>query len=294
MLYYLAKGFVYLIQKQSRDFCIRTGEGFGSLLWNLGYRKKVILRNLDIAFPDKPLDWKLQVGKKSLRNIGRVLFELPKIPQYIQTKEIEKIFFLEEGKELIRRGSKGKILISAHIGNWELAGAGLSHFFGNMVSLAYRMKNKKLNDFLTKIRNEVGVEIIFHNQSLKDFIKALDEGKILTFLADQNALRERGIFVDFFGLPASTITFPAKLALRYNKDILFGYIWFDEKEKVYRGKFREINFEKLGNMKEDLKNLVQAYTKEIEKAVREHPEQYFWVHKRWKTRPEGQPENIYD
>jgi len=294
MLYYLTKGFVSFIQKQNRDFCIKTGESFGSLLWNLGYRKKVILRNLNIAFPDKPLDWKLQVGKKSLQNIGRILFELPKIPQYIQTKEIEKIFFLEEGEELISNGSKGKILISAHIGNWELAGAGLSYTFGNMVSLAYRMKNKKLNELLTKLRNDAGIEIIFHNRPHKDFIKALNSGRILTFLADQNALREKGIFVDFFGFSASTVTFPAKLALKYKKDILFGYSWFDEKEKVYRGKIKKINFIPTGNIKEDIKNLVQAYTKEIEKVVKEHPEQYFWVHKRWKTRPEGEPENIYD
>ena len=95
MLYYLLKGFTSFLQKKDRDFCIKYGERFGSLLWKLGYRKKVILRNLEIAFPDKPIDWKLQVGKKSLQNIGRVLFELPKIPQYIQTKEIEKIFFGE-------------------------------------------------------------------------------------------------------------------------------------------------------------------------------------------------------
>lgn len=294
MLYYLTKGFVSFIQKQNRDFCIKTGESFGSLLWNLGYRKKVILRNLNIAFPDKPLDWKLQVGKKSLQNIGRILFELPKIPQYIQTKEIEKIFFLEEGEELISNGSKGKILISAHIGNWEIAGAGLAYFYGGIVDLAYKMKNKKLNELLTKIRNDAGIEIIFHNQSLKYFIKALENGKILTFLADQNALREKGIFVDFFGFPASTVTFPAKLALKYKKDILFGYSWFDEKEKVYKVKIKKIDFIPTGNIKEDIKSLVQAYTKEIEKVVKEHPEQYFWVHKRWKTRPEGEPENIYD
>ena len=294
MLYYLVKEITSFIQKRDRNFCLKNGERLGSLLWKLGYRKDVILKNLDIAFPEKSLEWKLDIGKKSLQNIGRVLLELPKIPQYIQTKEIEKIFFVEEGEDLIKKGSKGKILISAHIGNWELAGAGLSYFFGNMVSLAYRMKNRKLNELLTKLRNEAGMEIIFHNQSLKDFIKALDEGKILTFLADQNALRERGIFVDFFGIPASTITFPAKLALKHNKDILFGYIWFDYKSKVYKGKFKEINFKKSGNIKEDTRELVQAYTKEIENAVREHPDQYFWVHKRWKTRPEGQPENIYD
>ena len=294
MLHLLLKGFFSYLEKKSPEQCRKMGEGFGSLLWNLGYRKKVILKNLDIAFPDKSQDWKEEIGKKSLQNIGRVFFEWPKIPKYVKSGEIEKIVELKKGKELLFEGSKGKILISAHIGNWELAGAYLHNLTKKTKFLAYKMKNDKLNNLINSLRKNAGMEIIFHNQSMKDFVKAINEGEILTFLADQNALLHRGVFVDFFGFPASTIFFPAKLAIKYDKDVLFGYVCFDSRKNKYFAEVEKIEFNKTGDLQKDIKNLVQAYTKKIEETVRKYPEQYFWVHKRWKTRPKGEPENVYD
>ena len=155
------------------------------------------------------------------------------------------------------------------------------------------MGNKKLNDYITHIRQSSGIKIVFHDQPLKDFIRALKEGKIITFLADQNTLAHRGVFVDFFGLKASTVTFPAKLSLKYNVDVLFAYSYFDKETKKYYCEIEKIDFIPSGNYDEDLINLTQTYTKKIENAVRKHPDQYLWAHKRWKTRPEGEPENIY-
>ncbi|WP_457635405.1 lysophospholipid acyltransferase family protein [Persephonella sp.] len=286
-------GFLFSILKTlPREKNLKAGENIGNLFWNLGYRKDVIMKNLDIAFPEKSKEWKKQIGKKSLQNIGRTLSEFPKIPQYVESKQIDKIFVIEKGEDILReKGSK--IIITAHIGNWEIGGAGLVSKYGDVVSLAYRMKNKKLNDLINSIRRASGLKIIFHDQPLKDFVKALKEGKRVVFLADQNALRHRGVFVDFFGFPASTVVFPAKLAVRYKVPVIFAYQYFDYKEKIYRAEVKEINWEPLKDKEQSIKNLVQIYTKEIENAVKEHPDQYFWVHKRWKTRPEGEPETIY-
>ncbi len=184
--------------------------------------------------------------------------------------------------------------MSAHIGNWELAGASFSYYIDNLITLAYRIKNKKVNDLIVSIREGAGMKIIFHDQPLKAFIKALNEGKTISFLADQNALLHRGVFVNFFKFPASTITIPAKLALKYNAEVIFGYSYYNEKTKKYHLIAEKIDFEKSGNTEEDIKNLTQLYTKKIEDAVKRHPDQYFWVHKRWKTRPKGEPENVYD
>ena len=293
MSYLLAKTFFSITKGLDRDKNLKFGESIGSLLWHLGYRKKVILKNLEIAFSEKPLEWKLDIGKKSLQNIGRVITEFPKIPDYVKTGYINEIFQIIKGKELLKERKEGKILISAHIGNWEIAGAGLAYNVEGIVDLAYRMKNKKLNELITNIRQSSGIKIIFHDQPLKDFIKSLKEGKVITFLADQNALLHRGVFVDFFGFEASTIKFPAKLALKYKKEVLFAYSYFDYETKRYICEIEEIDFKPTGNYEEDLKDLTQTYTKKIEKAVKKHPDQYFWVHKRWKTRPKGQPENIY-
>ena len=286
-------GFLFSILKTlPREKNLKVGESIGDLFWNLGYRKEVILKNLDIAFPDKNKEWKKQIGRKSLHNIGRTLSEFPKIPQYVENKRIDKIFVVEEGEQLLRE-KESKIIITAHIGNWEIGGAGLVSRYGDLISLAYRMKNKKLNDLINSVRNASGLKIIFHDQPLKDFVKALKERKRVVFLADQNALRHRGVFVDFFGLPASTVVFPAKLAVRYNIPVVFAYQFYDYNEKIYKAVIKEIHWEPSKDKEESIKNLVQIYTKEIENAVKKHPDQYFWVHKRWKTRPEGEPENIY-
>ncbi|SNZ02992.1 KDO2-lipid IV(A) lauroyltransferase [Persephonella hydrogeniphila] len=292
MTYLLAKALFSVFSSLDRESNLRLGELIGSLFWNAGYRKKVILKNLDIAFPEKDLNWKKKTGKSSLQNIGRTLTEFSKIPDYIKTGQIKDIFTVEKGREILEIEG-GKIIITAHIGNWEIGGAGLSYMYGNVVSLAYRIKNKKLNQLITEIRESSGMKIIFHDQPLKDFLKSLKDEKTVVFLADQNALRHRGVFVDFFGLPASTVSFPAKLAVRYGVPVFFAYQYYDYETKVYRGIIKEINWKKSEDTDRSIKNLVQAYTKEIEDAVRKHPDQYFWVHKRWKTRPEGELENIY-
>ncbi|WP_293443926.1 lysophospholipid acyltransferase family protein [Persephonella sp.] len=292
MTHQIASFLFSILKALPREKNLRAGENIGNLFWNLGYRKDVIMKNLDIAFPEKSKEWKNRIGKKSLQNIGRTLSEFPKIPQYVENRQINKIFVVEKGEDILReKGSK--IIITAHIGNWEVGGAGLVSRYGDLVSLAYRMKNKKLNDLINSIRRASGLKIIFHDQPLKDFVKALKEGKRVVFLADQNALRHRGVFVDFFGLPASTVVFPAKLAYRYNVPVVFAYQYFDYKEKIYRADIKKISWEPSKDKEESIKNLVQIYTKEIENAAKKYPDQYFWVHKRWKTRPEGEPENIY-
>ncbi|NPA58140.1 MAG: lysophospholipid acyltransferase family protein [Aquificae bacterium] len=292
MSYILAKTLFSALKLLPRDASLKLGEGLGSLFWHGGYRREVILTNLEMAFPFTDTEWKKKIGKLSLQNIGRTLTEFPKIPDYVKTGYIDEIFRFEEGRELLHREG-GKILITAHIGNWEIGGAGLSREVGQVYTLAYRMKNKKLNRLITQIRESAGAKIIFHDQPLKDFVKALKNGKTIVFLADQNALRHRGVFVDFFGHKASTVSFPAKLSLKYGVPVLFGYQYYHYETKTYRAVVREVPQPEKGSYDDMVIQLVQNYTKKIEEAVREHPDQYFWVHKRWKTRPEGEPENIY-
>ncbi|WP_242462860.1 lysophospholipid acyltransferase family protein [Persephonella atlantica] len=287
-MYLFAKTFFSFSSKLSRETALELGEKIGSTFWRLGYRKKVILKNLDIAFPEKEKEWKEKTGEKSLQSIGRTLVEFPKLPEYVKNKDIDRIFVIEEGEEILKEKG-GKIIVSAHIGNWELGGAGISRKYGKIVSLAYRLKNKKLNSLITQIRESSGMKIIFHDQPLKDFLKALREGMTIVFLVDQNALRHRGVFVDFFSLPASTVSFPAKLSAKYGYPIIFSYQYYDFKTRIYKGVVKNLEIPD----RKDVKSIVQSYTKEVEIAVRKHPEQYFWVHKRWKTRPEGEPENLY-
>ncbi len=277
-----------------REKALKRSNQIGDLLYFVNYRKSVVEKNLSIAFPEKDQKWKDTIRKKSLQNIGRVLVEFPRLPDYVKSGQIRNLVVVEKGQNLLDEIKKtGGIVVSGHISNWEIGGAGLSYYLNGITDLAYRQKNEKINRIITQIREESGIKIIYHDQPLKHFITALKNKEVITFLVDQNALRHRGYFVDFFGLKASTVNFPAKLVARYNVPILFAYVYFNEDEKKYYLNVEEINYQKRSNEEETSFNIVQAYTKKVEEAVRKHPDQYLWVHKRWKTRENEEVEKIY-
>ncbi len=157
------------------------------------------------------------------------------------------------------------------------------------MALAYKQENKKINQILKDIRNACGIEIIHHNDPMRNFVKAIKSNKILAFLVDQNTIRKRGMFVDFFGLPAMTVTFPAKLAVKHKKPIIFAYTIFDENTKTYKCFLTDIDYKSSDDEKDTICEITKAYTKKVEEIVRKYPHQYLWTHKRWKTRPEGEP-----
>jgi KDO2-lipid IV(A) lauroyltransferase len=277
-----------------REKALKRSNQIGDLLYFVNYRKSVVEKNLTIAFPEKDQKWRDTIRKKSLQNIGRVLVEFPRLPDYVKSGQIRNLVVVEKGQNLLDEIKKtGGIVVSGHISNWEIGGAGLSYYLNGITDLAYRQKNEKINRIITQIREESGIKIIYHDQPLKHFITALKNKEVITFLVDQNALRHRGYFVDFFGLKAATVNFPAKLVARYNVPILFAYVYFNEDEKKYYLNVEEINYQKRSNEEETSFNIVQAYTKKVEEAVRKHPDQYLWVHKRWKTRENEEVEKIY-
>ncbi|RUM59498.1 MAG: lipid A biosynthesis acyltransferase [Persephonella sp.] len=292
MLTLLLRGGVKLLQISDRDKALRKGELLGSLLNFIGYRKKVILKNLDIAFPELNKLEKEKTAEGVLQYIGRNIVDFVRIPVYSRKNQILDIADIVEGKELLYKyKDKGAILITGHIGNWEILGAVISKLNYKITVLAYRQENKKINQFIESIRTSANIGIIYHDQPLKKMLKILNEGGFLGFLADQNALRHRGVFVDFFNFPASTISLPAKISLKYRIPMIFTYNYLDLKDKKYKIFFKEIDISKYS--KNQYKELTQEFTKELEKAIRKNPSQYLWTHKRWKTRPEGEPENIY-
>ena len=293
MLKFLLKKGINYFQKLDRDKALKRGEQIGSLLYTLGYRKKVILKNLDIAFPNLSKEEKINISKGVLKYFGRNVVEFARIPVYAKNDQFLQIAEIVEGKEVLDKyKGKGAILITGHIGNWEILGAVLERLDYKTSVLAYRQKDKDINQLIEDIRKSADIEVIYHDQPLKKMLTVLNKGQFLGFLADQNALRHRGVFVDFFGLPASTISFPSKLALKYKVPVIFTYNYLDLNSKIYKIFFKEIDITKYG--KNDYKELTQEFTKELEKAIIKNPSQYLWTHKRWKTRPEGEPETIYD
>ncbi len=290
MVYLLLKAFLAYTRGLDREKALKKGEKLGHFVWKMGLRKDVILKNLDIAFPDKDLKWKNEIGKKFYEHIGRVVMEFGRLPNYLCTKEIKNLVVIEEGEELLERYRKtGAILITGHLGNWEMMGTGLGSKGYKISALAYKQKNKKVNDLLHEIRTACCINIVYHRDSVKPLVRALKNNEFVTFLVDQNTVKERGVFVDFFGKKALTVDFPAKLAVNFEKPVLFCYTRFDEEKRIYKMFVKEVKWDRGKSQEESIYNLVQAYTRMIENAVRECPSQFLWGHKRWKTRPEGEP-----
>ncbi len=269
-----------------REKALKRGEQIGKFLWFIRYRRKVIFINLDIAFPEKSLEWKKDIAKKSVIHIGRIIAEVPKLPDYYKSGEIGNIFKIIKGKELLDKyKDTGFIFTSAHLGNWELLLSGLAYNIGDIYALAYRQENEIAYKIMRDIRTGYGINVIHHNESLKKIIKILNKRKPVGFFVDQNTMRKRGVFVDFFGKQAITVDFAARLAVKFKKPVLFIYCYMDYKDKNYYCEIEEVHYKEGNSVSETELNLVQAYTKKVEEAVRKHPDQYLWVHKRWRTRP---------
>lgn len=287
------KSVFWVFRKLSREKALKLSKILGYILYISNYRKSVVDKNLQIAFPDKDERWRDQIRKKCMENIGRVLVEFPKQPDYVKQGKIKEIVLFERGLEEILKEKEGAIITTAHISNWEIAGAGFASYVDGIVDLAYRQRNQKVNQIITDIRTSSGIEIIFHDQPLKKMVELLNRGKFLTFFVDQNTLKHRGVFVDFFGLKASTVSFPAKLAVKYRKPVYFAYAYFREDDGRYYLRMEKLSYQEGQTEEETVKNLVQAYTNAVQRAVMEFPQQYLWVHKRWKTRENEEVEKIY-
>ncbi|MEJ5173023.1 MAG: lipid A biosynthesis acyltransferase [Hydrogenothermaceae bacterium] len=294
MLPNLIKAIFFILRKVDRKTALKLSKVIGFILYITNYRRSVVEKNLQIAFPDRDQKWRNYIRKKCMENIGRVLVEFPRQPDYVKSGKIKDIVVFEKGLEEIKNEKNGAIITTAHLSNWEIAGAGFSYYISGLVDLAYRQSNKGINQLLTDIRNRSGIEILFHDQPLKKMVQILQEGKFLSIFVDQNTLKHRGYFVDFFGLKASTVNLPAKLVVKFKKPIYFAYIYFDEKSQVYFLNLEKLKYQEGKTEEETTYNIVQAYTKAVEEAIKKHPDQYLWVHKRWKTRENEEVERIYD
>lgn len=294
MLDKLIKGLFWTFRKLDRKTALNLANVIGFALYVVNYRKSVVEKNLQIAFPEKDRRWRNYIRRKTMENIGRVLVEFPRQQDYVKTGQIRDIVVFEEGLEMLLSEKDGAIITTAHLSNWEISGAGFSAYAGKITSLAYRQKNIKINSIIESIRRSSGIDIFFHDQPLKDMVKLLNGGKFVSFFVDQNALRHRGVFVDFFGLKASTVDLPAKLAYKYKKPVYFVFIYFREEDQKYYMRAKKVDYQPSDNPDETIKNIVQAYTQAVEEAVRQFPQQYLWVHKRWKTRENEEIEKIYD
>jgi KDO2-lipid IV(A) lauroyltransferase len=265
------------------------------LLAMLPKLRRTALFNLRLAFPG----WTDERRHETIRNMARYLgwqaVEFARFPQY-NRGNIEQIIEIEgheNFREAQRRG-KGVLILTGHIGAWEVSSFAHAVYGYPMHFMARPLDNARLEAFVNRYRCLSGNQPIYKNESARAVLKALNNAGIVGILADQNTLPEEGAFVEFFGKTACTTTGLARLALHTGAAVVPGYAFWDAAARKYKLRFEPaVGLVGTGDAERDIFENTQRFAKITECIIQKFPDQWVWVHARWKTRPKGEP-SLYD
>lgn len=276
-----------------RSIAVSLGRGLGRLGYlSFGELRRTGRRNLDIAFPELNQVEKDRILRGCFDTLGRVLGEFSHLHDITPDQLSE--FVHCEGFDHLHAAKSNRspiILYTAHLGFWELTSFGLGAFGHPLTALVRRLDNDLIEGMIDKVRQRFGNRTLDKKSVSRQALRVLNEGGTLGMLPDVNMLAREGVFVDFFGTPASTTSMLAKLALRTNATIIPIYAPWDEQRQHFLLQVEPpIRIERTGDDTVDVRNLTAAIMASVEKFVRRYPEQWLWIHKRWKTRPPGEPE----
>lgn len=268
----------------------KLGEGIGVGLGHLGYkllrrRRTVTLDNLRKAFPEKSEGRIEAIALAVFRNMGKIFHEL--CWSTCRTKEELRRHVEVSGLENIRAAhekGKGVLVLTGHFGNWEMLPV-LADLIGHPAGFIYRpLDAAPLDRFLAETRTRFNHFGIPKKRSFRRILAALGKKESIYLLMDQNTSRKQGVFVPFFGMPASTNAGLALLALRTGAPVV--PIFLARKEDGFKGIILpEVPLIKTGDKEKDIEMNTLAYNQVIESVVRQYPDQWFWAHRRWKTQP---------
>ncbi|MCC6502965.1 MAG: lysophospholipid acyltransferase family protein [Deltaproteobacteria bacterium] len=267
------------------------GRAAGSILGSLARRIlkrhwKTALENLERAFGESlSASERERIAARVFRNLGIMLFEFLRMP-WLGKKGVEAIVEfkgLEKIEKALERG-KGVLLVTAHYGNWELLHASLGHKGYSLELVVRKMDSPLIEQFVRWVRTRSGINIVYKVKAMLPLVRRLNANAVAMILVDQNTMSHEGVFVDFFGVPASTNKGPALLAQKTGAAVLPVFISRDGHKHVVEV-WDEIAIVDTGDRDADTETNTATLTKAVEKAIRTRPDQWFWVHRRWKTRP---------
>jgi KDO2-lipid IV(A) lauroyltransferase len=278
-----------------RSLSVATGRGMGRLAYALGGRlRRVGTRNLEMAFPQMNQEQRDKILRGCFDNLGRLLGEFSHFPD--ETPEsLRRIVECEglENLEAARKSGRGVILFTGHLGAWELSSFALSAFGYPMSFLVRRIDNPLIEQLVERTRTRYGNRSIDKRAAARPMLRTLHEGGTVGVLVDLNTQPHEGIFVDFFGIPASTTTGIAAIALRTGAQVLPVFVpWNEQRQRFTLRIDPPLTFNQTGDVERDIQQLTSLFTSVIEANVRHFPDQWLWIHKRWNTRP-PQEANFY-
>jgi Kdo2-lipid IVA lauroyltransferase/acyltransferase len=288
----ILKGLGVLPRSLARSFAA----GVTPLLYGtLPKLRKTAVTNLRIAFPDWTDAQRKVLIRTMLHNLGCMAAEFARFPKY--TKENIEQFVVLDGHENFleaQRRGKGVLILTGHIGAWELSSFAHALYGFPLHFTARPIENSRIDALVNSYRCRAGNRPIFKNESARAMLKILKEAGTIGILADQNTMPEEAVFVDFFGKAASTTTGIARVALHTYAAVVPGYAVWDDSLQKYRLRFEPpVELIRTGDTERDIFENTQKFTKVLEEIIRKYPDQWVWVHGRWNTRPQGEPP-LYD
>jgi KDO2-lipid IV(A) lauroyltransferase len=271
----------------SMKFGKSLGKFIGARFPKLG---KTARRNLEIAFPEMPEAEREKIIRGTFESLGRHLGFVSHFRKF-QHEDIRNLVELE-GRENFDRAvetGKGILFFTGHFGSWEVFNLLPPAFGFGMNILVRRIDNPLVESFVDDFRTRFGSVTLDKTKSARTMFRVLEKGELLGILADLNVQEREGTFVDFFGVPASTTTSIAKLAIKTGAIVLPAFaVWEESKSKYVVHLEPPVEYRKDDNSVENIRDLTQRVTSIVERYVRKFPDQWLWIHKRWNTRPKGE------
>ena len=295
LLYVAVRVLVVFLYLSNVETNLQLACFLGRFLWRHYHRgRQRALDNLHASFPEKSEEWIEQTGQRSFEQLVMLTIDILFTPRLVKRYNLWDYANLKDVMPILERmrQRKGMLLVTGHYGNFEIVGYLLGLFGFEIYSIARPLDNKYLSRFLYEVRERRGQKIIDKKGAAKQMPELVKNGSTLGFIADQDA-GKKGVFVDFFGRKASTYKSIGLLAITYNLPIVVGYSRRVANRFFFEiGATRVIEPHEWADKDDPLTWITAEYAKAIETFVREDPTQYWWLHRRWKTRPKEERERM--
>ena len=286
--YLFLRGFSLFVNFLPEGFALWLGRQLGRMAFYMDWgHRKTSIENLRTAFKQEKTEQELYaIAQRTFQNLGMMAVEFFRIPR-MGVETFKKNVRMEGlGKALgLLEKKRGGLLLIGHFGNWELMGL-MSRVIGNpiMVIAKPMKKNRWVDEFITKIRNAAGLEVISNVKASRKVVKALSQNRVVGILIDQRAKRSEGVWAEFFGRKAPTTPGLAVLAMKTGAPVLPVFMirnGFQKHRLIIQEPLELIH---TGDIQKDVEANTQLFNDTLESMIRQYPDQWFWLHQRWERK----------